>query len=385
MPSDPELVTATSVARTIHQLSSRLWGEGRETLLIGQHASWLAILDRLVRFGSADAPVLLSGESGTGKEALARTLFLLARTHRKTFSVVNCAQYLNDQMMASELFGHQKGSFTGATSDHTGVLEAADGGTVCLDEVGELSLAAQAMLLRAVGEHEILPVGATRPKWIDVRIIASTNRNLREMVTRGTFRADLFFRLRQLEVRVPPLRERGNDWELIAEHHLSRLGSRHSAFKSLSAESMTSLASYAWPGNVRELKAAIETGFHLSHGPEILYRDVCEALEGTSNVAEFSRIPYSTEGVGWSAEECCDTLSSGGESFWDHVVPQFMEREINRAQFQQLISRGLGSANGSYKQVVDLFRLPESDYPRFMDFLRHHRLKPQREGRASFT
>ena len=169
---------------------------------------------------------------------------------------MNCAQYHDGQLLASELFGHRKGAFTGAIADHRGVFEEADGGVVFLDEVGELCVPAQAMLLRALGEGEILPVGATQSKRVNVRVIAATSRDLRPMIEAGRFREDLYYRLRHLHVRVPALRERGDDWRLVLELLRAQLAARRGSRKRFSDAALNGWARYAWPGNVRELRSA---------------------------------------------------------------------------------------------------------------------------------
>ena len=223
--------------------------------------------------------------------------------------------------MVSELFGHKKGSFTGAIADHRGIFEEADGGLVFLDEIGDLPLATQAILLRVFSEHEIVPVGASHPKTVNVRVVVATNRDLRQMVEQGTFRADLFHRLRGLQVHVTPLRERGSDWELIARHWLQALARRHGQRKELAPEAIRELQRHTWPGNVREVKGCVEAGFHLSLNDEITFRDLAEVLENTAREDQFRRIPFC-----FTADEHCARMCSGDESFWDHVHRPFMDR-----------------------------------------------------------
>jgi transcriptional regulator with GAF, ATPase, and Fis domain len=360
-------------ARTVHALSVQTWGGRQPTTLIGRHPSFQVALDRVARIAAADMPVLITGETGTGKELFARALFLLARERRRSFLSVNCAQYLNDQMLASELFGHKRGSFTGAVSDHAGVFEAAEQGFVFLDEVGELSLSAQAMLLRAISEGEILPVGSTRPKRVNVRVVAATNRDLGVLTKRGKFRPDLYFRLHRMSVNVPALRERGDDWELIARHHLGCLGRRHGVAKTLSPEAAGWLRAYAWPGNVRELIGCVETGYYVSDGDAISHADLEEALEGCAR-EEAAPTPG---GGGWSARDACDHMAAGDSNFWELIYEPFMARDINRQQVREVIAEGLTRSLGGYKRLLTLFGVEPRDYLKFMDFLRHHRLKPK--------
>jgi transcriptional regulator with PAS, ATPase and Fis domain len=360
------------LARSIRALSVAEWGDRQSTMIIGRHARLQEALERTVRFARSDSAVLLSGETGTGKELFARAIFLLSSHHRRTFLRVNCAQYMSDQLIASELFGHRKGSFTGAANDHRGIFEEADGGTVFLDEIGDLPQAAQAMLLRVLGEGEIVPVGGTHAKAVNVRIIAASSRDLAAMAETGEFRSDLYYRLRQLRVHVPALRERGDDWELIADQFLTTLGSRSDSIKRLSTDTVHTLRAYHWPGNVREVRSCMETGFHLSEGVEIGMVDFGEALEATSREAQFRRIPLVPR------DDLCDRMVNGRESFWSVVYDPYMARDLNRLQVRQVVDDGLMRARGSYKRLVSLFGVEESEYLKFMDFLRHHDLKPAR-------
>jgi transcriptional regulator with GAF, ATPase, and Fis domain len=359
------------IARTVHSLATRTWGRDHSVVLIGRHPSLATALQKLAHLAAADAPLLIVGETGTGKELFARALFLLSRTHRRTFVTVNCAQYVNEQLMISELFGHKKGSFTGAVSDHAGIFSDADGGVVFLDEIGELPPAGQAILLRALSEGEILPVGSTRPKRVNVRVVAATNRDLRRMVEQGKFREDLYFRLRQLQVRIPPLRERGSDWELIADYCLARLAERNDSRKWLADDALSYLHAYDWPGNIRELRSCIQTGYYVSTGKEITLSDLGEALEEAAREQQLHQIPLVP------ASDYCLRLVNGEGTFWELVYKPFMDRDLNRGQVREIIGEGLRLSDGSYKGLLDIFGVEPTDYLKFMDFLRHHRLKPE--------
>jgi DNA-binding NtrC family response regulator len=359
----------TDLARHIHALSVEEWGEQRSAFLIGRHPSMNDLLEKCTRFAAADSPVLITGETGTGKELFARALHLSSRHHRKAFLSVNCAQYSGGDIIASELFGHRKGSFTGATADRKGIFEEASGGCVFLDEVGELPLTAQAMLLRTLSEGEIIPVGETRARRIDVRIVAATSRDLQPMIEAGTFRADLYYRLRYLQLHVPPLRERGNDWELIAHHYLERLNERTGADKYLGEAALAHCRAHRWPGNVREVKSVVESGFHMARGPEIGVEDLEGAFAGEPAGRTTHRV---------AVADSLDRILSGDETFWEAVHQPFMDREMNRAEVRAVITHGLDVARGSYKRLLGVFGLADEEYLKFMDFLRHHRLKPER-------
>ncbi|PYR70364.1 MAG: hypothetical protein DMF88_03050 [Acidobacteria bacterium] len=361
----------TEVARTIHELSLQRWGPASPVQVIGRHDGLVDMLNRLVQFARSDSPVLVTGETGTGKELVARALYLLADRNRKPFAKMNCAQYQEGQVIASELFGHRKGSFTGAVADHEGVFLAADGGVVFLDEIGELSLQVQAMLLRVLSEGEVVPVGGTQARRVDVRVVTATNQDLRARVASGGFRADLYYRLRYLHVQVPPLRMRGDDWELILSHHVERLAEKRATVKRFSDEALTLLRRYDWPGNVREVKALADTGFCLSQGTLIEPGHFIEALESAARLHQFHNVPL-TDIVTRKYE----SLVNKEGSFWDLVYQPYMDRDLTRADVQAIVERGLTSVRGSYKRLLARFGVAPEDYLRFMDFLRHHRLKP---------
>ncbi|MBV9108265.1 MAG: sigma-54-dependent Fis family transcriptional regulator, partial [Gemmatimonadetes bacterium] len=203
--------------------------------------------------GPTDSTVLISGESGTGKEVLARYLHELSVRAEGPFVSINCGA-LPENLLESELFGHVRGSFTGAVRDKQGLFVAAKGGTFFLDEVGEMSPATQVKLLRVLQEREVIPVGATEAVPVDVRIVAATNRDLEEEIRRGGFRSDLFYRLNVITLHLPPLRERADDVPLLAEHFLKRFSATRGREMRLAPETLAVLQGYDWPGNVRELE-----------------------------------------------------------------------------------------------------------------------------------
>jgi DNA-binding NtrC family response regulator len=218
-------------------------------------------------------PVLILGESGTGKELVAKSLHFTGPFRTKPFIPVDCGS-LVPTLIESELFGHVRGAFTGATHPKDGLLAIAEGGTVFLDEIGELSIDLQAKLLRAIQEKEIRPVGSIRRIPINVRILAATNHDLEQSVVQGTFRRDLFFRLNVLTLRIPPLRERRQDIPLLVAHVLDRLGHDSGTERTISDEALKILLNYDWPGNVRELENCLERACALSSADEIQVRDL---------------------------------------------------------------------------------------------------------------
>ncbi|HSG07816.1 MAG TPA: sigma-54 dependent transcriptional regulator [Longimicrobiales bacterium] len=205
-----------------------------------------------------DSTVLISGDSGTGKEVIARYIHRLSDRAEQPFLSINCGA-LPEGLLESELFGHVKGSFTGAVKDKDGLLVAAEGGTFFLDEIGEMSAATQVKLLRAIQEREVIPVGSTEAKPVNVRIIAATNRDLEEEIRKGSFRSDLYYRINVIQLRLPTLRERREDIELLAQYFLERLAEREGGEpRTLDPETLETLRRHDWPGNVRELENALE-------------------------------------------------------------------------------------------------------------------------------
>ncbi len=239
---------------------------------IGKCRNFLEALQVAETVASTDSTVLVQGESGTGKEVLARYIHQLSNRSENSFLSINCGA-LPESLLESELFGHVRGSFTGAVKDKQGLFLAAGGGTLFLDEVGEMVPATQIRLLHVLQQHEVIPVGATEPVKVDVRIVAATNADLEEAIRLGNFRSDLFYRLNVIAIHMPPLRERRDDIPLLAEGFLERLAhSRETEPKRLSEETLQALIEYDWPGNVRELENALERAVAMVQG-EVISRD----------------------------------------------------------------------------------------------------------------
>jgi len=232
--------------------------------IIGTSESLQQVFRLVEKVAATNTNILVYGESGTGKELIARAIHHNSPRADRPFVAINCGA-LPETLLESELFGHTKGAFTGATNARPGLFRSAEGGTVFLDEIGEISQALQVRLLRAVQEHEVTPLGASAPARFDARIICATNRDLEREVTEGRFREDLFYRLNVIEVHLPPLRERREDIPLLARHFVKRTAREQAQDeKSIEPAAMTALINYAWPGNVRELQNAIERAFTLS-------------------------------------------------------------------------------------------------------------------------
>lgn len=236
-------------------------GSGRpDKMLVGASAGFNMAFEKTRKVAGTQAAVLLLGESGVGKEMFARSLHLLSPRKNQPFIAVNCAA-MPETLIEAELFGVEKGAFTGATSSRQGKFERAHGGTIFLDEIGTLSMASQAKLLRVLQEGEVEPIGGSHSRPIDARVVAATNINLREAVTRGEFRADLFFRLNVFPISIPPLRERRADIPVLMAHLLKQFCQRHGRdVPGFSEEAVSAMLSYGWPGNVRELENVIERG-----------------------------------------------------------------------------------------------------------------------------
>jgi len=323
------------------------------------------VLEIARRAARSDAKVLITGESGVGKDLIARETHASSRRRNRPYVAVNCAGF-PETLLESELFGHTRGSFTGADRDRAGKLQIANGGTLFLDEVGEMSLRMQALLLRFLESGEIQTIGGEHPQTLDVRLIAATNRNLAERVAAGEFREDLLYRLRVIEIAVPPLRERSEDIVALAEHFLRRAPHQ----LTLSATASSALARYRWPGNVRELQHVIESATWLAKGPEITVDDLPEAVRHQS-----PRATATTERRRQIADQLYDALVQGHYSFWEHVHPLFLQRDLTRHDIRSLVSRGLKETRGNYRGLLKLFGMPDSDYYRFHNFLTSHACK----------
>lgn len=261
------------------ELATRLEPAGGLDRMLGDSPQMQDIFNRIRRVAPTQATVLIEGESGTGKELVARALHSLSPRSNKKFVAVNCAA-LSPQLMESELFGHEKGSFTGATQRRIGRFEEADGGTLFLDEIGEIDIPTQVKLLRVLAERSIERVGSNTPVPVNVRVIAATNRNLAQMVQDGTFRLDLYQRLNVISLHMPPLRERRGDIVLMANafaQELSRLNGKEA--RNLSRPALELLRAYDWPGNVRQLRTAVEHGVVMCTGSELQPEDLPEYLQ----------------------------------------------------------------------------------------------------------
>jgi two-component system response regulator HydG len=263
---------ATALRTTLKQTFS-------STNLIGGSAAMRAVVEVIQRVADADVPVLVTGETGSGKGVVARALHSESVRHGRPFVAVNCAA-LPESLLETELFGHVRGAFSGATTDRSGLFVEASGGTLFLDEIGEMPLALQSKLLRALETKAVRPVGANREKTVDVRVIAATNRELREAVTSGTFREDLLYRLDVVSISVPALHHRREDIPALLGHFMAEARRRHpqSPVRTFTQEALDALLNYRWPGNVRELAHTVERTVLLCPAAEVRRADLPEAV-----------------------------------------------------------------------------------------------------------
>jgi two-component system nitrogen regulation response regulator NtrX len=242
--------------------------------IVGESGAMRALVEKVKKVGTTPARVLITGENGTGKELVARALHRHSSRAKKTFVEVNCAA-IPGELIESELFGHMKGSFTGATADRAGKFEQANNGTLFLDEIGDMSLAAQAKVLRVLQDNVITRIGGARPISVDVRVITATNKNLETEIAAGRFREDLYYRLNVVPIHVPPLREHREDIPALVDYFIAVLSEREGIPpRRMSEGALERLKSLDWPGNVRELRNTVERLLILASGPDILAKDV---------------------------------------------------------------------------------------------------------------
>jgi two-component system response regulator HydG len=248
--------------------------------IVGRSPGMKKVLETVAMVAPTEASVLILGESGTGKELIANALHHGSNRSEKRFVKINCAA-LPETLLESELFGHEKGAFTGAVNRKPGRFEMADGGTILLDEIGEMSFSTQAKLLRVLQERELEPLGSTKTIEVDVRIIASTNRNLQEEVNKGNFREDLFYRLNVVPVEIPPLRERREDINLLIDHFLAIYNDKNGrAVQGFHPRAIDAIMRYDWPGNIRELENVVERSVILTRDDYVMFQDLPETIRG---------------------------------------------------------------------------------------------------------
>jgi transcriptional regulator with PAS, ATPase and Fis domain len=358
--------------------------------LIGTSKLLSELRAEIEHVGRSGAKVLITGESGVGKEVVARAIAAASPRPGSSFVPVNCAG-IPETLLESELFGHVKGSFTGAYRDKPGKLEMAANGTIFLDEIGEMTLRMQGLLLRFLETGEIQKVGAERVAMApNVRVIAATNRDLRELVGQGQFREDLFYRINVIHLVVPPLRDRREDIPPLIDHFLHNFinasirpshgqadgnGNGASAgpvaagvVRGITQEAVSMLCGYSWPGNVRQLENVLErlvvTGRHETIHVDDLPFEIRTPLQTSARPRRERRRTV--------ADDLFKKLVEERESFWTAVYPLYMNREITRSNVRDLVHKGLEEARGNYKIVLKLFNMENREYKRFLNFLRKH-------------
>jgi len=265
--------------RTLRQenLAARRGGYTRDVIVEGSSETWTTLKKQVAQAARSRAPALIQGETGSGKEVVARLLHDLSGRAIGPFLAINCGS-INRELLESELFGHEKGAFTGATGTKIGLVAAVEGGTLFLDELGEMPGPMQVSLLRFLDRGEYRPVGSTRSLQADVRIVGATNQDIQELVTQGRFREDLLYRINTVTLRVPPLRERKEDIPVLAKHFLYSIRVASSPIRSLSSDAVESLVSYHWPGNIRELRNVVERLVMMSSGEGPFSREELKAV-----------------------------------------------------------------------------------------------------------
>jgi transcriptional regulator with PAS, ATPase and Fis domain len=332
--------------------------------VVGSSAAMEHAVGVATRVAASNVKVLITGESGVGKDVFARLIHSRSARRSQPFVALNCAG-VAETLLESELFGHVKGSFTGAYRDKVGCFEQAHRGTIFLDEIGDMGLRMQALLLRFLETGELRRVGAdSHSARVDVRIVSATNRDLRAMVNRGLFRDDLLFRIDVTRIEIPPLRERSEDIPALVSHLMAKCGGS----LTISDAAMRLLESYRWPGNVRELQNVVEQLVSLVSGravePSDLPRTIVASHRDYKHVIHDRRRSV--------AADLYEGLTSGGMRFWDDVHTLFIDRDITRADLRQLIRRGLATSAGSYRGLLELFGMDQADYKRLLNFLAAH-------------
>ncbi len=337
--------------RTLTEENERL----RQTVesryeIVGRTYAVRALLERIEKVAGTPARVLITGENGTGKELVARALHRGSTRARKPFIEVNCAA-IPSELIESELFGHMKGSFTGAIADRAGKFEQADHGTLFLDEIGDMSLAAQAKVLRVLQDGVVTRIGGNKPIQVDVRVLAATNKDVEEEIAAGRFREDLYYRLNVVPIAVPPLRERREDVEMLVIHFLQQLAARDGfPMRSITDDALLRLTELDWPGNVRELRNTVERLVILANGPTINEADIerlvgrravepaalggladCETFEDFKNAAERAFLLTKLRAYDWNVSETARGLDMPRSNLYKKIERYGLTRESTPA------------------------------------------------------
>lgn len=321
-----------------------------------------ALMTSVERAAVSLAKVLITGESGVGKDVIARQIHRLSPRADRPFVALNCAG-LPESLLESELFGHARGSFTGAYRDRPGKLQLAHRGTLFLDEVGDMSLRMQALLLRFLENGELQVVGADAVSVrTDVRVIAATHRDLSRRVREGLFREDLLYRLRVIHLRMPALRDRVEDIAPLVQHFLNA----RNLDAVFTEQALAAMRRYHWPGNIRELQNVVEQAVWLSGTNVVDMEHVVPCFEAGGPPV------MGKERRRQRADDLHEALISRSSSFWEDVHAQFLARDLTRQDLRDLVHRGLTATGGNYRALLRLYGMPDDDYKRFLNFLAAH-------------
>ena len=358
--------------------------ERQRPAFVGVSAAMRDVIIDIERAARTDARILITGESGVGKEIAARLLHQLSPRSAQPLVTINCAG-IPDSLLESELFGHVRGSFTGAFRDRPGLLDVAHGGSIFMDEVGEMSLRLQGALLRFLETGEIQRVGAAAIQTrVDVRLIAATNRDLLERIAEREFREDLYYRLNVINITIPPLRARREDIPVLLRHYFALYADGHGVRSpGLTPEALARLVAYDWPGNVRQLRNFAERIVLRPRSGEIGVVDL------PPEIGEFQARPQDAinDEERPLADVVFDRMIVDRDSFWAVPYAMFMARELTRTDMREIIEKGLRRTSGHYKDLPELFNIPASDYKRLLSFLRqqkcHVAFQPFRQAAAS--
>jgi Nif-specific regulatory protein len=351
-----QLVTAIAGIAAVAIQNARhiewLEGENRRLLedvnlehnMVGESAVMRHVYQLISKVAPTDSTVLISGESGTGKELAARAIHQNSKRASKPFVAVNCAA-LAESLLESELFGHEKGAFTGAIAQKKGRLEVADGGTLFLDEVGEISPALQVKLLRVLQEREFERVGGARTIKVDIRLVAATNQDLEQAITQGRFRQDLFYRLNVVSIEMPALRDRREDIPLLASYFVEKYSAKcNRHVRGISLEARMRLKNYDWPGNVRELENAIERAVVLGTTEQILPEDLPEALLETATQESAQSAKYHEAVAQTKKQIILEAMEQAGGNYTEaarilEVHPNYLHRLIRNLNLRDQLKR----------------------------------------------
>lgn len=338
---------------TVNQIGKGLTGKSPE----------IREVNRLIHKASRnDCPVLISGETGVGKSLAAECIHGLSLRKENPFLHQGCSN-IPAELFESELFGHEKGSFTGATGRKIGKMEIAAGGTLFLDEVADLSLQNQSKLLLFLDKGKFFRLGGEKEIKVDVRLIAASNKDLKKEVKAGRFREDLYFRLNVFEIHIPPLRERKEDITLLVEEIIREVNQKNKKNKKISSPALDKLLDYDFPGNIRELENIVSRALILAEGNTIKPDDI--------------KLELKRDEEGDVVTNLLHQMVHHGKSFWEVVHKPFLQRELNRREVKDIIHLGLKETRGSFKELLFSFNAGENerDYKKFMDVLRHFKLR----------